>query len=207
MPPNVRAVRLKERHHTRVLRQPYRIPLCGTTCGIADFQSAGRPRIECARSWCGLQVWKPAAVRRRRPEDQAVRVRFCAVKNCAVSNRNCVVARRGGAQRNENDPSITPAARRGGRRELDSAGAGVRFGGRGKLPTLVPTPIGSRKMRVKCGLCRRTPRHQHPRSGQGSWARARSARRRSGSAVVATGFSDVVGFHPMVKSEQVSDVA
>ena len=35
--------------------------------------------------------------------DGAVEVRLCAVKNRAVSNRNCVVATRGGEQRNEND--------------------------------------------------------------------------------------------------------
>ena len=35
-------------------------------------------------------------------------VRSCAVKNCAVSNRNCVAVMRGGEQRNENDQSVTP---------------------------------------------------------------------------------------------------
>ena len=187
----------------RVSEAPSPLALCPALYTHLWFSNA---TVGTRRPFCvaDLEVCGRAPERAGRSR---VRVRFCAVKNRAVSNRNCVVARRGGAQRNENDPSITPAARRGGRRELDSAGAGVRFGGRGKLPTLVPTPIGSCKMRVKCGLCRRTPRHQHPRSGQGSWARARSARRRSGSAVVATGFSDVVGFHPMVKSEQVSDVA
>src|SRR5436309_7152241 len=37
---------------------------------------------------------------------EAVRVRFCAVKNRAVSNRNCVVETRGGEQRNENSRSV-----------------------------------------------------------------------------------------------------
>ena len=49
-------------------------------------------------------------------------VRFCAVKNRAVSNRNCVAAMRGGEQRNENDQSVTQVSRVGGRRELDSVG-------------------------------------------------------------------------------------
>lgn len=39
--------------------------------------------------------------------DAAVEVRFWAVKRRAVSNRNGVAARRGGAHRNENDPSVT----------------------------------------------------------------------------------------------------
>jgi len=43
----------------------------------------------------------------RRQEDRAVEVRSCAVKNRAVSNRNCVAAIRGGEQRNENDQSVT----------------------------------------------------------------------------------------------------
>jgi hypothetical protein len=46
-------------------------------------------------------------VRLRRQEDGAVKVRFCAVKSRAVSNRNCVAAMRGGEQRNENDQSVT----------------------------------------------------------------------------------------------------
>ena len=54
--------------------------------------------------------------------DGAVEVRLCAVKNRAVSDRNCVVATRGGEQRNENDQSVTQIARVGGRRELDSVG-------------------------------------------------------------------------------------
>ena len=61
-------------------------------------------------------------MRLRRREDGAVEVRSCAVKSRAVSNRNCVVATRGGEHRNENDQSVTQAARRGRRRELDSVG-------------------------------------------------------------------------------------
>ena len=53
-------------------------------------------------------------------------VRSCAVKNCAVSNRNCAAARRGGEQRNENDQSVTQTARVGRRRELDSVGVDGR---------------------------------------------------------------------------------
>ena len=52
-------------------------------------------------------------VRLRRQPDRAVQVRSCAVRNRAVSNRNCVAARRGGEQRNENDQSVTQEAPRG----------------------------------------------------------------------------------------------
>ena len=53
-------------------------------------------------------------------------VRPCAVMNRAVSNRNCVVATRGGEQWNENDQSVTQAARVGRRRELDLVGVDGR---------------------------------------------------------------------------------
>ena len=65
-------------------------------------------------------------MRLRRPEDRAVQVRFSAVKNRAVSNRNCVAAMRGGEQRGENDQSLTQAVRGDGRRELDSVGVSGR---------------------------------------------------------------------------------
>ena len=68
----------------------------------------------------------PALVRLRRPEEGAVEVRFCAVRNRAVSNRNCVAAMRGGEQRNENDQSVTQVVQRGRRRELDSVGVDGR---------------------------------------------------------------------------------
>ena len=55
-----------------------------------------------------------------------MKVRSCAVKNRAVSNRNCVAVRRGGEQRNENDQSITQACRVASRRELDSVGVDGR---------------------------------------------------------------------------------
>jgi hypothetical protein len=55
-----------------------------------------------------------------------VEVGFCAVKNRAVSNRNCVAVRRGGEQRNENDQSVTQTAQAGGRGELDSVGVDGR---------------------------------------------------------------------------------
>ena len=67
-----------------------------------------------------------ALVRLRRREDGAVEVRSCAVKNRAVSNRNCVAARRGGEQRNENDQSVTQGCRMAVRRELDSVGVDGR---------------------------------------------------------------------------------
>src|SRR5580658_380412 len=65
---------------------------------------------------------KSALVRLRRQEDGTVEVRSCAVKNRAVSNRNCVAAMRGGEQRNENDQSVTQTVLKDGRRELDSVG-------------------------------------------------------------------------------------
>ena len=65
-------------------------------------------------------------VRLRRQADGAVEVRFCAVKNRAVSNRNCVAAMRGGEQRNENDQSVTQDVRKDSRRELDAVGVGGR---------------------------------------------------------------------------------
>jgi predicted transcriptional regulator len=55
-----------------------------------------------------------------------VQVRFCAVKNRAVSNRNCVAVMRGGEQRNENDQSVTQAVREDGHREPDSVGVSGR---------------------------------------------------------------------------------
>src|SRR5579872_5387388 len=69
---------------------------------------------------------RPSLVRLRRQEDGVVKVRSCAVKNRAVSNRNCVAAMRGGEQRNENDQAVTQAARVGRRRELDSVGVDGR---------------------------------------------------------------------------------
>lgn len=48
------------------------------------------------------------------------------MKNRAVSNRNCVVATRGGEQRNENDQSVTQDVPWDSRRELDSVGVGGR---------------------------------------------------------------------------------
>ena len=65
-------------------------------------------------------------MRLRRREDGAVRVRFCAEKNRAVSNRHCVAVRRGGEQRNENDQSVTQGGQEAVRRELDSVGVNGR---------------------------------------------------------------------------------
>jgi hypothetical protein len=55
-----------------------------------------------------------------------VEVRFCAVKNRAVSNRNCVAAMRGGEPRNEDDQSVTQVVQVDRRRELDSVGGDGR---------------------------------------------------------------------------------
>jgi len=55
-----------------------------------------------------------------------VEVRLRAVKSRAVSNRNCVAARRGGEHRNENDQSVTQDGHEAVRRELDSVGVDGR---------------------------------------------------------------------------------
>ena len=57
---------------------------------------------------------------------EAVQVRFCAVKNRAVLNRNCVVETRGGEQRNENGQSVTPFVGKDEQSELDSVGGDGR---------------------------------------------------------------------------------
>src|ERR1035438_7661627 len=67
-----------------------------------------------------------ALVRLRGQWDRAVKVRFCAVKSCAVSNRNCIAAMRGGEQRNENDQSVTQVVPEDSRGELDSVGVDGR---------------------------------------------------------------------------------
>ena len=64
----------------------------------------------CSACWTTLKAEPSrcsALVRLRRREDGAVEVRSCAAKSRAVSNRNCVVATRGGEQRDENDQSVT----------------------------------------------------------------------------------------------------
>ena len=63
-----------------------------------------------------------------------MRVRSCAVKNRAVSNRNCVAAMRGGEQRNENDQSVTQETQEGLRGELDSVGVNGRVCSRKTKP-------------------------------------------------------------------------
>ena len=68
----------------------------------------------------------PAAVRLRRQEDRAVRVRSCAMMHRAVSNRNCVAVRRGGEQWNENRQSVTQTLLKAGHCELDSVGVDGR---------------------------------------------------------------------------------
>ena len=67
-----------------------------------------------------------ALVRLRWRLVEVVKVRFHAVKSREVSNRNCVVATRGGEQWNENGQSVTTSAVKGGQGELDSVGNGGR---------------------------------------------------------------------------------
>ena len=103
----------------------------GSKYGV--FISQGKRNSCCTwsaiRRWAVWQVFvwaAPMLVRLRRREDGAVKVRSCAAKSRAVSNRNCVVATRGGEQRNENDQSVTQTVHKGGRRELDSVGVDGR---------------------------------------------------------------------------------
>ena len=91
--------------------------------------------------------------------DRAVEVCFCAAKSRAVSNRNCVVATRGGEQRNENEQSVTQASWMGRRRELDSVGVAAaiaRFGaGRRRAGDALPAIAGSiRHAMMKTGVRR-----------------------------------------------------
>ena len=87
--------------------------------GLACFSGAiGREGVAAAET--------AALVRLRRRWNRAVEVCFCAAKSCAVSNRNCAAAKRGGEQRNENDQSVTQDVRKDSRRELDAVGVGGR---------------------------------------------------------------------------------
>ena len=95
------------------------------------------------------RMWASALVRLGGRWDRAVKVRLCAVKNRAVSNRNCVVATRGGEQRNENDQSVTQAARRDRHRELDSVGVDGRVCERKTKP--VERAIGEEPNRRTAG--------------------------------------------------------
>ena len=96
---------------------------CGKECQLFVAAGTGRFKSPAILSFSALLgPGTGALVRLRRRVDKAVRVRFCAVKNRAVSNRNCVAAMRGGEQRGENDQSVISAALLGCHRELDSVG-------------------------------------------------------------------------------------
>ena len=66
-----------------------------------------------------------------------MQVRLCAAKSRVVSNRNRVVATRGGEQWNENDQSVTQVVPRDSRRELDSVGVD------GRVFELLTKPVGA----------------------------------------------------------------
>src|ERR1035441_3763690 len=86
-----------------------------------------RRYLRAAHGWRSRKAdCKSAPVRLRGQWDRAVKVRFCAVKSCAVSNRNCIAAMRGGEQRNENDQSVTQVVPEDSRGELDSVGVDGR---------------------------------------------------------------------------------
>ena len=100
-------------------------------------------------------------------------VRFCAAKSRAVSNRNCVAARRGGELRNENDQSVTQGGQEAVRRELDSVGvdgrafervakpvgAGVNPLATGRSPVVAPR-VGDGMSRSPPAIIRETRRGQ-----------------------------------------------
>ncbi len=81
--------------------------------------------------------------------NRAVEVRLGAVKSRAVSNLNCVVATRGGEQRNENDQSVTPSVQADGQSELDSVGVVGRVCERKTKP--VKRAIGGKPNRRTAG--------------------------------------------------------
>ena len=89
-----------------------------------------------------------ALVRLRRREDRTVEVRFSAAPSRGVSNRNCVVATRGGEQRNENDQSVTKS-RYTETGELDSVGEAGRAFERKAKP--VERAIGGKPNRRTAG--------------------------------------------------------
>src|SRR5438093_13069555 len=106
------------------------------------------------RTRCG--VGHSALVRPRGCLVEAVKVRFCAVKNRAVSNRNCVVETRGGEQRNENGQSVTPFVGKDEHSELDSVGGDGRACERRAKPvaegkTLWHPQSGMERSPANCG--------------------------------------------------------
>ena len=90
-----------------------------------------------------------------------MKVHFHAVKNREVSNRNCVVATRGGKQRNENGQSVTTTACNGGQRELDSVGVG----GRACVGKAKPVVEGKTLWQGWSGMEKSPATCQHPADG------------------------------------------
>jgi len=90
-----------------------------------------------------------------------MKVRFHAMKNREVLNRNCVVATRGGEQRNENGQSVTTTAGNGGQRELDSVGGS----GRACVGKAKPVVEGKTLWQWWSGLEKSPATCQHPADG------------------------------------------
>ena len=124
---------------------------CGNPGAAGEFQRNFVSRRAAGRS--------PALVRLGWRWDRAVEVRLCAVKSRAASNRHCVVATRGGEQsrsRGKNDQSVTPTARVGRHRELDSVGVDGRVFERVTKPAT--RAIGFQPNRRAAGLSSRSLR-------------------------------------------------
>ena len=90
-----------------------------------------------------------------------MKVRFHAMKNREVLNRNCVVATRRGEQRNENGQSVTTTACDGGQRELDSVGVGGRACGATAKPVVEDKTL----WQWRSGLEKSPATCQHPADG------------------------------------------
>ena len=90
-----------------------------------------------------------------------MKVRFHAMKNREVLNRNCVVATRRGEQRNENGQSVTTTACEGGQRELDSVGGG----GRACVGKAKPVAEGKTLWHWRSGMEQSAATCQHPADG------------------------------------------
>jgi hypothetical protein len=90
-----------------------------------------------------------------------MKVRFHASMKREVLNRNCVVATRGGEQRNKNGQSVTTCARKGGQRELDSVGGG----GRACVGMAKPVGEGKTLWQWWSGMEKSPATRQHPADG------------------------------------------
>ena len=117
-------------HNVRIFqRRASALPLLGERAGVRGNEANSNLRRTTIPGTVKLRESPGGAggfVRLRWCLVEAVQVRFCAVKNRAVLNRNCVVETRGGEQRNENGQSVTPFVDKDEQSELDSVGGDGR---------------------------------------------------------------------------------